>query len=373
MAAVLSSELHDTDKIVTLVEECRRMKLPIVNPDINSGEYRFTVNLSNEIVYGLGAIKGLGEGPVESLMQARMQGGDFKNLFDFCARVDLRKVNKRALEALIRAGAFDSLGESRAVLMQSLTEAVHAAEQQSANSSAGMDDLFGVVDANVDADVYKNFRNVQDWSLRDRLQAEKETLGLYLTGHPIDEFENDLANMHCKRLNQLVVDKKTQLVAGLIINIRFVKTKSGSKLAIVQLDDRTARIEVTIFGKLLPDVESKLIKDTIVFIRGEVEMDEFSGGQRMRGLSVNTLEEMRSQSDMRLHLTVHAQRFNEAQQACLSGLVAESEEGSKLLIHYCSDTVRADLRLGAEWRILPKDENIQQLKKVFGEQNVAFK
>jgi DNA polymerase-3 subunit alpha len=372
MAAVLSSELQDTDKIVTFIEECRRMKIPLVNPDVNCGEYRFTVNQQNQIVHGLGAIKGLGEGPVDSLIQARNAGGPFKNLFDFCVRVDLRKVNKRALEALIKSGSFDTLGESRAVLMASLTEAVHSAEQQSQNIDAGMDDLFGVVDTNENADPYAHFRHVEEWSLRERLQAEKDTLGLYLTGHPIDEYEQDLERLNCKRLMHLEVDKRSQLVAGLIIGVRFVKTKSGKKMAIIHLDDRTARIEVTVFAKLLPDIEHKLNKDEIVFIRGEVEADEFSGGHRMRCESVTTMTEMRGNSALKLHLHLHSSQWNATQQEQLHSVLQESEEGCRVVVHYQTATAQCQIKLPQQWRIAPEDDTIQQLKRWFGEQNVQF-
>ena len=373
MAAVLSSELHDTDKIVTLIEECRRMKLPIVNPDVNSGEYRFSVNTNNQIVYGLGAIKGLGEGPVESITQTRQETGPFRNLFDFCARVDLRKVNKRALEALIKAGSFDALGESRAVLMAALPDAVQAAEQQLQNNSAGIDDLFGLGEQPAhDEDVYANFRQAEEWSFRERLQAEKETLGLYLTGHPIDEFEKDLESLNCKRLMNLVVDKSPQLVAGMIIGVRYVKTKSGNKMAIISLDDRTARIDVTVFSKTLPEVESKMEKDAIVFIRGEVEADEFSGGQRMRCESIMTLAEMRARSEMKLHIHIHAEQWSKAQKDCLQSVLQENTEGSRVRLHYSNESACCELKLGGEWRIEPEDEKIQQLKRCFGEQNVQF-
>jgi len=234
------------------------------------------VNEQGEIVYGLGAIKGLGVGPVESMTDARTAEGPFKDLFDFCSRVDLRKVNKRALEALIKAGAFDTLGESRSILLAAIPEAVQAAEQQSQNADAGMDDLFGVVDSDEDADVYANLRQILEWSGRERLAFEKETLGLFLTGHPVDEYRQDLKQLNCKPLNKLFADKKPQLVAGLVIGVRYMRTKKGDKMAIVTLDDNTARIDVTIFSKLLAEVEGKLDKDSIIFIRGEVEMDSYS-------------------------------------------------------------------------------------------------
>jgi DNA polymerase-3 subunit alpha len=256
--------------------------------------------------------------------------------------------------------------------MASLTEAVHSAEQQSQNIDAGMDDLFGVVDTNENADPYAHFRHVEEWSLRERLQAEKDTLGLYLTGHPIDEYEQDLERLNCKRLMHLEVDKRSQLVAGLIIGVRFVKTKSGKKMAIIHLDDRTARIEVTVFAKLLPDIEHKLNKDEIVFIRGEVEADEFSGGHRMRCESVTTMTEMRGNSALKLHLHLHSSQWNATQQEQLHSVLQESEEGCRVVVHYQTATAQCQIKLPQQWRIAPEDDTIQQLKRWFGEQNVQF-
>ena len=373
MAAVMSSELQNTDKIVTLIEECRNMKLPLVNPDVNCGEYMFTVNDRNEIVYGLGAIKGLGEGPVESLLAARREGGPFKNLFDFCERVDLRKVNKRALEALVKSGAFDSLGESREVLVQAIPEAVQAAEQQSQNANAGMVDLFGVVDAAADADVYANCRDVQRWTGRERLAMEKETLGLFLTGHPIDDYEEDLRQLKCKRLNQIVADKKLQLVCGLIVGNRIVKTKRGDKLAIITLDDRTGRIDVTVFPKLLAEIDDKLGKDAIIFVRGEIEHDEYSGSLRMRAESVMDMAEVRSQGNRAVYIAVENQSWQKQLQALREHLFEHEEDGCRVVVQYRTATAQADIQLGRQWRLAPDDETLQALKRQFGDEQVVFK
>ncbi|RYZ67799.1 MAG: DNA polymerase III subunit alpha, partial [Proteobacteria bacterium] len=268
MAATISSDMDKTDKVVTFIEECRHMKLKLLPPDVNSGEFKFTVNDEGNIIYGLGAIKGLGEGPVEAIINARNQGGPFKDLFDFCARVDPRKINKRALEALIRSGAADNLGPTvktlkhnidhdRAVMFASMSEAVKTAEQQAANTSAGMMDLFGEMIASADSnmDPYSDFRRVRTWTMKERLHAEKETLGLYLTGHPIDEYESELAHLVSSRIADLKPDKyeargekgkgdekPRQSVAGLVVAQRTMKTKRGDTMAFVTLDDRTGRI-----------------------------------------------------------------------------------------------------------------------------------
>lgn len=170
------------------------MKLALVLPDVNSGEFRFTVNKRGEVVYGLGAIKGIGEGPVESIVAARTADGEFRDLFDFCTRTDPRRVNKRVLEALIRSGAMDGLGASRAVLMAAMAEALKAAEQRARNLDVGLMDMFADnAPASTGEDVYAAFRAAAEWSARERLRGEKETLGLYVTGHPIDDHEAEIA------------------------------------------------------------------------------------------------------------------------------------------------------------------------------------
>jgi len=194
MAATMSSDMDKTDKVVTFIEEVRSMGLELLPPDVNSGQLQFSVDKQDRIIYGLGAIKGLGEGPVGSIIEARADG-PFKDLFDFCARVDIKRVNKRALEALVRSGAMDRLGPGvdvdydRAVMWAAMAEAVKTAEQANANTSAGMTDLFGSVTPSSEDehnDVYKDFAKTRRWSMKDRLNNERETLGLYLTGHPVD-------------------------------------------------------------------------------------------------------------------------------------------------------------------------------------------
>jgi DNA polymerase-3 subunit alpha len=374
MAAVMSSELQNTDKIVIFVEECRAMGLPLKLPDINEGGYMFTVNEAGEIIYGLGAIKGLGEGPIENILAARKEGGTFANLFDFCARTDPRRVNRRAIEALVRSGAFDSLGEDRAVLMASLEEALQAAEQSASNRDAGMVDMFGEVTASPDhGDVYANFRKVRPWPPRERLGGERDTLGLYVTGHPIDEYEQELRKFTSCRIADLRADgQKTQLVAGLIVAMRTMKTKRGDTMAILQLDDRSARIEATVFSDVYNEHRELLVKDSIVIVEGTVNHDEYSGGLSMRASAVRSLMQARQNYASELSIELREDMVDAALAAKLQHLFQHANGQCPVIFSYSQSDNRARIRLGESWRVSPSDELLQQLRECCGSQAVRL-
>lgn len=375
MAAVLSSELQNTDKIVTLIDECQQMGLTITHPDVNDGDYMFTVNDAGEIVYGLGAIKGLGEGPVENLIAARHEGGKFSDLFDFCGRTDSRKMNKRSLEALVKSGAFDTLGIDRAIVFAAIGDAVKAAEQTSNNAQVGMDDLFGMVSEAQVSDPYAELQSIEPWLPKQALQFEKESLGLFLSGHPIEAYEDELKRLKVKRLGYLQADKKPQTISGMLMGVRYVKTRRGDKMAILSLDDKSGRIDATVFAKMLPDVQDKLITDSILIVKGEVEHDEFSGGLRMRVLELFTIEESRGRLINRLVLDVqdkdwlkHKAAFN----ALLMQPSRETESGCKVQLGFSTEKAACTIHLSDQYRIEPTDDTLATLGVLFGEGKVKL-
>ncbi len=391
MAATMSSDMDKTDKVVTFIEECRTMKLKLLPPDVNSGEFHFTVDDTGRIIYGLGAIKGLGEGPVESIIAARNQGGRFKDLFDFCARVDPRKVNKRALEAIIRSGAADSLGPTydtpgynidhdRAVMFASMGEAVKTAEQATANSNAGMMDLFGsvIAEENSTKDVYADFRRARTWTMKERLNAEKETLGLYLTGHPIDEYEHELEHLVSSRIANLKPEKGNQTIAGLIISQRVVKTKRGDNMAIVTLDDRTGRMDVTIFAETFNNARDLLLKDGLLIISGQVRYDDFSGMLKMSAENLRLLADVRQEKVRELLLELESgilpvgfvRDFAELLEPYRQSPQQDARCG--LVIDYVRSDARAQIRLAPQWNIRPEDELLQRLRDTYGSQRVRL-
>ena len=281
MAAVLTSDMNNTDNVVFFINDCREnFNLTVVNPSVNRSEWHFVADTPTNIIYGLGAIKGVGEGAVESIVEARRRDGDFKDLYDFCRRVDIKKVNKRTLEALVSAGCFDDFAatlrpdlpsdeayEIRGALMSQLPSAVQAAEQDRQNKEIGMMDLFGEMDGVVAAPPLVMIPELI-WGDKHRLKAEKNTLGLYLTGHPINEYLDELKHYTSgARLNKLTDTgyNGSCYFAGLIIDIANFGTRN-----VITLDDGTSRLEVSCYAERFNRVKEQLKVDEVVIIKGSI-------------------------------------------------------------------------------------------------------
>jgi len=374
MAAVMSSELQNTDKIVTFVEECHRMGLVLKRPDANEGRYLFTVNAAGEIVYGLGAIKGLGEGLVENLLSARESGGPFTDLFDFCARTDPRKVNRRAIEALIRCGAFDSLGDGRDVLTESLDAALQAALQSANNEAAGIDDMFGgVVEPTGARDVYEGFRDKGRLSDEEILRGEKETLGLWITGHPIDAVEEELRRFAPTRIADLRANfPGSQTVAGLIVSMRAKPTRRGDPMVRLKLDDRSDRVEATLFKEACDRYRELLVKDGIVIVEGTVH-NESSGALHMWVNSVCNLEQARQRSAAELQISLREDMVCPELADRIERALRQAGDGQcPVSFWYSQSENRARIRVGKRYRVRPSDELIQRLRDCCGSDSVSL-
>ncbi|MEJ2061022.1 MAG: DNA polymerase III subunit alpha [Gammaproteobacteria bacterium] len=376
MAAVLSADMDNTDKIVTLIDECRNMKLQVVPPDINRSGHMFGAVGDDTILYGLGAIKGVGSSVIDSLLAVREEGGPFKDLVDLCTRSDLQKLNRRALEALIKAGALDSLGESRAGLMYALPTAVQLAEQAHRNASAGQEDMFGesalpVVETPVQTDV-------PEWDEPERLAAEKETLGLYLTGHPINQYLDEIRQFTGPRLGPLLADlsddrrgERSVAIAGLVVNIRMRNTNSGRQ-AFVTLDDNTGRIELALFSENYQRYGQLLNKDQLLVAEGTASFDDFNGGVRLRVKELFDIDQARTHFARQISLRLNRGR-------AVNGFLSELAETMKpyrgegncpIVLHYENNDASAEYRFGEDWNVSPAEGLIHRLRRLLGDENV---
>ncbi|WP_318496345.1 DNA polymerase III subunit alpha [Photobacterium leiognathi] len=374
MAAVMTADMDNTDKIISLVDECHRMNLKLLPPDVNKGLYRFNVDDEGSVVYGIGAVKGVGEGPIENIISAREKGGHFKDLFDFCARIDTKKVNKRVLEKLIKSGAMDRLGPNRAAMLATLDDAIKAASQHHQAEAFGQTDMFGVLTA-APEEVEHKYANIPESPDKVWLEGERETLGLYLTGHPINAYIPELKHYTTWRLKdaQQTGRDKVATVAGLVIAARVMTTKRGTRIGLMTLDDRSGRMEVMLFSDALDRYIDLLEKDKIVVVSGQVSFDDFNGGLRMSAREVLDISEAREKHLRGLAISVTEQQIDEQFFARFSQVLEPHRAGTvPVNVYYQRSNARAKLTLGTEWRITPADQLISDLKTLLGDKQVEL-
>lgn len=374
MAAVMTADMDNTDKIVGLVEECRRMKKTILPPDVNAGLYQFAVNDNGDIVYGIGAIKGVGETPIENIINAREKGGYFRDLFDFCSRIDTKKVNKRVIEKLIQSGALDRLGPHRAAMMSSLDNAIKSATQHHHAEAFGQSDMFGVL-TNSPEEVEHKYTQVPPWPEKMRLEGERETLGIYLTGHPINCYLKELKHYITWRLEDATATKRevVSTVAGLVIGTRVMTTKRGSRIGILTLDDRSGRMEVMLFSDVLDKYLDLIEKDRMLVVSGQVSVDDFNGGLKMTAREVLDISQAREKYLRGVAISITDRQIDDKFFEKFSEILAPHQAGSvPVNIYYQRDDARGKLVLGTAWRVTPDDKLIDDLKALLGEKQVEL-
>lgn len=375
MAAVMTADMDNTEKVVGLVDECRRMGLKVLSPDINSGLYHFHVNDDGEIVYGIGAIKGVGEGPIEAIIEARNQGGHFLDLFDLCARSDIKKLNRRVLEKLIMSGALDRLGPHRAALMNALGDALKAADQHAKAEAIGQADMFGVL-AEEPEQVEKSYASVIPWPDQVVLEGERETLGLYLTGHPINQYlkeiERYVGGMLLKEIHPTDRGEVTT-AAGLVIASRLMVTKRGNRIGICTLDDRSGRLEVMLFTDALEKYQHLLEKDRILIVSGQVSFDDFSGGLKMTAHELMDIDEAREKCARGLAISLTDRQIDDQLLNRLRQSLEPHRSGTiPVHLYYQRVDARARLRFGATWRVSPSDRLLNDLRTLIGSEQVEL-
>ena len=372
MAALLSSDMDKTDKVVGVIDACRELALSVLPPDVNASQYRFTVADERSIRYGLGAVKGVGAAAVEAIVGARQAGPEFTSLDNFCRRVDLQRLNRRTLEALLRAGCFDRIGANRATLMAQLPAAIQVGEQQTRAASIGQVDLFGLAPAPAAAQPVSTLR-LPEWPEAVRLAGERETLGLFLTGHPIDAYAQDLRHLGTAPLAELGGPRpsggegrwqapKAVTVAGLVLEIK----KRGNRTALI-LDDKTGRIEVSLYDEVLQQHRELIVRDAILVIEGALRWDEFIEGWRLQARKLTGIDTAREAQARRLLLRwpagVEAQELIGALETVLGPV-----RGGRcaVAVYYTGLAAQALLELGPEWSVRPARAALEALTAHFG-------
>ncbi len=363
MAATLSSDMDNTDTVKIFYEDCLLNKLTMLGPDVNASAYRFEPVDRKTIRYGLGAIKGTGEQAVNVILAAREKNGPFKDLFDFCKRVDKRQVNRRTIEALIKAGAFDSIDPDRNKLLSSVGLAMEAAEQ--AERHALQVSLF---ESGPAAEEHApQYVQAQPWSDKEKLMQEKQALGFFFSGHPYDSVKRELSRFVRRRLNQLEPAKELTTLAGIVMGVRTQMTKRG-KMLFLQLDDGTGMVEVSVFNELFEAERRKIITDEVLVVEGKVSYDDFSGGNRVVADKLMTLGEARARFARNLVLKMNGQ----ADVARLKVLLAPFPGTAAVRIHYRNSKAACELVLGPAYRVSLEDGLLQDLQAWLAPENVEI-
>jgi DNA polymerase-3 subunit alpha len=382
MAAVLSSDMDHTDNVVGFIHECRQIELKIEPPDVNRSDYKFTVADAETIRYGLGAIKGVGLAAIEGLLADRQANGPFKDLEDVCRRMDLQKVNKRVLEAMIRAGAMDGLGANRATLMAQLPDALAGAQQHSRASEAGQNDMFGLAAAAAAEKTAAPAHVLPDWDEAERLRGENETLGLYLTGHPITRYMPELKQIATDNLGELASESpppsstngervftrpRAVTIAGLLLGIR----KKGNRV-ILTLDDNTGRMEVVFFEDGFIKYKGVALKDRILVVEGGCSFDEFNRSWRInRVKDMYDLDALRDRRLARIDLTLDRENLDRESIQRLEAALKPARGGRvavniKVRFQHQGQEFVVPIPQLENWRIRPSEPLIRALETLAG-------
>ncbi|MDG6777879.1 DNA polymerase III subunit alpha [Thiomicrorhabdus sp. zzn3] len=363
MAAQISSDMDNTDKVVHMVNECYAMGLEVEAPNINQGEIHFKPSGARSIYYGLGAIKGVGESALEGVIDDRRHNGPFKDLFDFTLRVG-KKVNRRVLEALIRSGALDCLHDNRNAMLESVPMALKQAEQQQKNDELGQNDLFGEM-LSVEESGSTQLLNVAEMPEKLRLKGEKETLGLYVTGHPIDIYRAELDELVGVNLSSLKPEKwQKKWAAGLVVGLRAKITKRGDRMGFMAIDDKTARLEVVMRPAVYEAIRDTIKEDMVVMVHGEVSEDTFNGGIKIDAEQVVSLAEARVEKARALKLTVESTALtpNRIQELKVLLSAYHAEQGLPVVVDYANDQARVQMKTPESDLYFPDDELIEVLQ-----------
>jgi DNA polymerase-3 subunit alpha len=365
-AANLSAVMDDTDKVRPLHEDALANGLTILAPDVNASEYRFLPVDAKTVRYGLGAVRGTGESAIAAVLEAR-KAGPFKGLHDFCIRVDKRIVNRRVIEALVRAGAFDSIDSQRARLLASVGRALEAAEQ--AERQASQNSLFG------EAEAPRGGAHVvveaAPWDLKQKLMEEKAALGFTLSGHLFSVYEGLLSGFPRTPLARLAASEGRVWMAGTLASVRSQMTRRG-RMMVAVLDDGTAQVEVTVFNELFEKHREKLKEDALLIVAGKAQRDDFSGGLRVLAEDLLDLEGLSGRYQARLKIAVNGGADAKRLQQALSPYRASGPGSCQVVVSYGNGKAACEVVLGESWRVRPDGKLIDELGAWLAPQNVQL-
>jgi DNA polymerase-3 subunit alpha len=370
MAAVLTADMDNTDKLVWLKDDCSNLGIRLLPPDVNISNFEFTVAGSKAIAYGLGAIKGVGRSVADAIVEERSANGPYGDLVDFCSRIDQHKLNRRCLEALARSGALDTFGINRATLVHAIPDVLKLAEHSATAVAAGQGALFGEED--LGGGMSFDLCEIRDWSKQEILKAERESLGLYLSGHPFEQFAEHCSHFTHGRLAKVVgtapangdgfQSRRQVTVAGLVMDIR----RRGSRVT-VMLDDDTDRIELTLFEDAYSQFKHLITKDAVLVVEGQLRFDDFINAWRVTAQRIRSVDDAIEEHARRLtiHWTADA-TCRELVGTLREALRPFTRGHCEVCVEYAGPSAKALLTLGDHWTVRPTRELRERLNQMLG-------
>lgn len=368
MAATLSSDMDNTDKTAIFIKECQDIELPLLPPNLNQGEFQFTVTDKKEICFGLGAIKGAGEAALNALITERSLNGPFNNFFELCERIDHRKINKRVLEALVQGGALDVIHNNRQCLFHNIGKALKYADQCQKNQAQA--DLFAMGGQSAN---YPSLNPTPQWSEQEQMKREKATLGFYATGHPLHAIKHELNNIATHPIAKIngLESKQPITIAGILTQKRLIKTKRGKLMAVLHIEDLSSSTDVTLFSEALDESQKHLVIDNILIITGEVSFDKFSNGNRVSAQKICGLNEFRKKHAQGVLITLKKTSLNSETLNKLISLLKHSPRGRSFVrINYSNEYAQGQLEIKKRKYDI-QDDFLHRLKQLIKEDAIS--
>ena len=373
MAAVLSTELGNTDKIHALIQECKRMGIKVLKPNILTSNKMFLVNNNSDIEYGLGAIKGVADAFIQHVCQVR-KSNKFNDLWDFSKKVDIKLGGKKSLEALSQSGAFDSIAPSRSVAVSCIEDMLKDGSNNSSKQTAMSGDLFSSL--NESFDPYEKYKNITDIGLSELLSLEKKSLGYYLSGHPVNAIEKKINKLRSKTISKLDHDTKKASIVCLVNSVRQIKDKKGKPLTFINFDDGTGVMDGVVPSEVLDNCHTILKEGQILIVKGVVEIDDYRSKElgdamfRMRVKEVHSLDAELSKKvkDVVINLEeselISLDEFSDKLEKVKREFWTTS--GCNLFVKVITKDSEAIIDIGEKFRFEPTIENLNFLDDIFG-------
>lgn len=377
MASAMTADIDNTDKLMVLIKECFRMDLKVFSPDVNQSMYAFKAFNETSIIYGMGAIKGLGKSTINSIIRSRDRDGKFKDLFDLCIRINLRKLNRRMIDKLIMSGACDCFENNRANLMNNVDNIIKSAMQYIKINIHRQKSLFGSITHELEKLNNIKNSNVEEWSERTILENERIALGFYLTGHPLDQYIKELRyytnNLRLKDI--ISIDfVNIVLVFGIVISVKFKLTKNKEKMAILIIDDKSSTLEVIVFNNLVSKNINFLKKDSILILKGRLAFDKLTNKLRLVANCIVDIETYRQQLLDKIIINLSSKNINDHFFDNFEKLLKKFKTGNTpVYINYNKLNIKTIFRLGSKWKVLSSNEFLLRLKTLIKPGKIILK